>query len=425
MKFPRLPATVVCCCVAILLAAHLSAQAPLDIKGKIVYIDQGSLWSKTLPAGTPSEIIGGAENPQWSAASEWLSYDIPGGGSPDTLFVRLMSPPYTTLNFKAEGEVRWSPANEEIAIVTRDGLTRVRPNRETKNVQTQVLYHPEPGTRVISFCWSMDGNRVAVLTGDAQTQTLWQVDNTSAKAEKISLDADIGTAKLAGWTSDNKRIVMWPNPEGSESIAADGLPLIAVSIASPSAQAFLRDPVLRYPDFVSFSSKRPEILVISGSYRDSWTSKQLVSANPESGQVTLLTNRKVAVATADWSPDAESIAYAAGPDVGPVNGSDAAKKALDQRHLWIMKANGQSARQLTSDSQYRDEHPIWSKDGNYIVFVRVNTENRMSIWAMDVSGSAPVKLVDPILTGSTRNANAWYGDYGHVNWAKYMGWSRQ
>jgi WD40 repeat protein len=415
----------VCSCLAIFLAAHLSAQAPLDLKGKLVYIDQGSLWSKTLPTGTPSEIVGGGENPQWSAASEWLSYDIPGGGSPDTLFVRLMSPPYTTLNFKSEGEVHWSPANEEIAFVARYGLTRIRPNRETKSVQTQVLYHPDPGNRVISFCWSMDGKHLAVLSGDAQTQTLWQVDNASGKAEKISLDADIGSAKFAGWTSDNQRIVMWPNPEGSESIAADGLPLIAVSVTSPSAQAFLKDPVLRYPDFVAFSTKRPELLVISGAYRDSWTNKQLVSANPESGQAALLTDRKVAVAFANWSPDSESIAYVAGPDVGPIKGDAAAKKALDQRHVWSMAANGRSARQLTSDSQYRDEYPVWSKDGRYLLFVRLNTDNRISIWAMESSGATPIKLVDPILTGSTRTANAWFGDYGHVNWGKYLAWSRQ
>ena len=409
----------------ILLAAQTPSPASLDLKGKMVYVVEGSLWSKTLPNGAPSEITGAAENPRWSSANDWLSYDIPGAGGPDTLFVRLMSPPYTTLSFKSDGEVRWSPAHSEIAFVSRDGLTRIRPDRESKNVQNQVLYHPEPGTRILSFCWSSDGSRLAVLTGSADNQTLWNVDNTSLHAEKINLDADIGTGKLAGWTSDNQRVILWPNPEGSESVAADGLPVIAVSVTSPSAQAFLKDPVLRYLDFISFSPKSPDVLVISGAYRDSWTNKQLVSANPESGQVRILTPPKMAVASAAWSPDGESVAYSAGPDAGPIKGQAAAKKALDQRHLWLMKANGQQARQLTSDVQYRDEYPIWSTDGRYLVFARVDTDNRISIWGMEAGGGTPVKLVDSIIAGSSRLVDAWYGDYGHVDWGRFFSWSRQ
>jgi hypothetical protein len=81
----------------------------------------------------------------------------------------------------------------------------------------------------MSFCWSMDGSRLAVLKS-GQSPTLWSVDPASNRAEQIPVDADLGTAKLAGWTSDGQRVLIWPNPEESESIAADGLPLIAVYV---------------------------------------------------------------------------------------------------------------------------------------------------------------------------------------------------
>ena len=89
-----------------------------------------------------------------------------------------------------------------------------------------------------------------------------------------------------------------------------------------------------------------------------------------------------------------------------------------------MKANGQQSRQLTSDSQYRDEYPTWSRDGRYLVFARIDREDHIGIWAIDANGGTPVKLVDTIIAGSTRDANVWFGDYGHVNWAKYFAWSR-
>jgi Tol biopolymer transport system component len=195
-------------------------------------------------------------------------------------------------------------------------------------------------------------------------------------------------------------------------------------LTSPAAQAIVKEPVLRYADFLAFSPKRPEILVVSGGYRDTWTNKQIISVNPVTGQSSALTNRKVAVASIAWSPDGESIAYSAGPDAGPLSGGNPAKQALSQRHIWIMKANGQQARQLTSDSQYRDEHPIWSKDGRYLLFTRMDGQDNVSVWGMEPTGGVPTKLVDAIMGGVSRNGDAWFGYYGHIHWETYLSWSR-
>jgi len=195
-------------------------------------------------------------------------------------------------------------------------------------------------------------------------------------------------------------------------------------LTAAAAQSFTKEPVLRYADFLSFSPHRPEILVTSGGYRDSWTNKQLIAANPLTGQSSALPNRKLAVASIAWSPDGEWIAYSAGPDAGPMGEGNPAKAALSQRHLWIMKTNGQQPRQLTSDPQYRDEYPIWSKDGRYLVFARMDSKDTISLWGMDPSGSAPAKLVDAVMGGVTRNGDVWFGYYGHIHWATYFAWSR-
>jgi Tol biopolymer transport system component len=405
----------------LLASAFLVGQENTDSKGKIAYVHQGVLWAKALSLARPTEIARDGENPQWSPSGQWLSYDIPRPAI-NSLVVRAMSKPDVSLNLQTQGEVHWSPTKDELGFVTAQGLMLIRPDKEGHRVEPQVLYPTQKPNVVFSFCWSLDGNRLAVLISGQGTPTLWNVDPATKHADQIPMDADVGSAKLAGWTSDEQRIVMWPNPEESESVAADGLPLVAVSLTAPGAESFLKEPVLRHPDFVSFSPKRPEILVTSGAYRDSWTNKQLLIVNPTSGKSSTLTNRKLAVASVAWSPDGESIAYSAGPDAGPVAGGNPAKAALSQRHLWIVKASGQQPRQLTSDSQYRDEYPTWSKDGRYVVFTRIDSQDTISVWGIESGGGTPTKLVDAVMGGVGRDV--WFGFYGHIRWETYLAWSR-
>jgi hypothetical protein len=63
-----------------------------------------------------------------------------------------------------------------------------------------------------------------------------------------------------------------------------------------------------------------------------------------------------------WSPDGEWLAVGrrilSGPDGSPGN------------QIWLMKADGSPARQLTTEADVIYEQPVWSPDGGYLLFHR-------------------------------------------------------
>jgi hypothetical protein len=116
----------------------------------------------------------------------------------------------------------------------------------------------------------------------------------------------------------------------------------------------------------------------------------------------------------------------AAPNAGiDISGGDAAKAAMAQRKIWVMDQLGANKRQLTADPAYRDEFPQWSADGSQILFARLDTQDRWSLWMIPSSGGAPREVVadvSPNILGST--APAWFGYYGLVAWHDVMAWWR-
>jgi TolB protein len=154
--------------------------------------------------------------------------------------------------------------------------------------------------------------------------------------------------------------------------------------------------------------------VISGGNREAWTNKRLIAFNTATGNIMALTDDSTAVASCAWSPDGKVIAFAAGPNDREAGGGERAKQALSERRIWIMNADGQQRRRLTTDAQYRDEYPLWSKDGQHIVFMRMDTQNAISVWSVGVYDRTLMKLVDEMM-GPAAKAS-WFGYYGHVQW---------
>jgi hypothetical protein len=82
----------------------------------------------------------------------------------------------------------------------------------------------------------------------------------------------------------------------------------------------------------------------------------------------------------------------------------------------------QQARQLTDDPADRDEYPLWSADGASILFARVDTEDRASLWLVPAVGGEPRRVVDAL--SPPPDALSWLGYYGHVDWGKLLDWWR-
>jgi Tol biopolymer transport system component len=216
---------------------------------------------------------------------------------------------------------------------------------------------------------------------------------------------------LDKWTPDGKNILFWEDPDFSASFAADGLPLFAVSFPEGKVRS-LGVETLAYPTVNQFSPDGRFLAVTEGTGRATWTNKRISVVDLLSGAKAALTPENFAALFPSWSPSGESIAYAAGPEV-----SDEVREGPDltlgEVHIWVMKADGSQALQLTSDPAYRDQRPRWSADGKSIVFCRVSAAEEGSVWRVGATGGKPEQLAGPLAL-----EDGMFGFYGYTDWGR-------
>jgi TolB protein len=81
-----------------------------------------------------------------------------------------------------------------------------------------------------------------------------------------------------------------------------------------------------------------------------------------------------------WSPNSDKLAY-----VSHENGSP---------DIFVINSNGTGNKRLT-DTPLRDENPVWTKDGNYIIFSSNRNPNVASqIYIMRTQGQLQTPLTD-------------------------------
>ena len=73
------------------------------------------------------------------------------------------------------------------------------------------------------------------------------------------------------------------------------------------------------------------------------------------------------------------------------------------------------------DDRYRDEYPVWAKDGRHVVFVRMDERDSVSVWSIEIGNGRLLKLVDEI--GGLEAKDSWFGFYGHLSWSSHVAFS--
>ncbi|HEX9379403.1 MAG TPA: hypothetical protein VF872_07420 [Gaiellaceae bacterium] len=151
------------------------------------------------------------------------------------------------------------------------------------------------------------------------------------------------------------------DPQGSASLAADGLLLQVIS--TKGGRAHRIGMTLGYSDYLTWCSGR--LIFTGGGNRLATTNKRLLVASPPAWQARpLLETPKRAWVSVACAPDGRSLVAQSQPRSEDYNFS------ATKWELWRVGTNG-SRRRLTSPPPHSsDESPRFSRDGRSIFFVR-------------------------------------------------------
>lgn len=428
--------------------------------GRLAYVQGGDIWVKTLPSGTPLRLTtdGYNKDPRWSPSGEWLAFrkdhqviveqEVPcenqkPRNQPCTESTTVLQKQVWVIEANAtsahplyEGAsvdaFAWSPVDDRLAYLAAPvGLSII--NADGTGLVTVVSQAPADRTspgRVGRFAWNPDGTSIAyewrtqALEQSSPYQGLWKV-STDGKAQVELYDSGFpkkSEVTLAGWSPLGKRVLFWQG-EVPYAPLTDGAPLYTVDTdKDPSKSAVVRlgagESVLSYGDFIApaprgaRSEVRDAVALVLGASRNTWGNKRIELAGRD------LSPKDLAAISPAWSPDGALLAFSAMPDRADLGSGELVRQELMQRRIWVTNVAGEPQPQrITNSTVYRDERPLWSADGNHILFARLDARGRASLWLMAADGSSSRQVVDELTPAPDPVLS-----YGHVDWDAWFDW---
>jgi hypothetical protein len=170
-----------------------------------------------------------------------------------------------------------------------------------------------------------------------------------------------GPIMLFRWSGDGRWLFFAIDPQGSASLAADGLPLQVIS--TKGGRPHRIGMTLGYSDYLTWCSGR--LVFTGGGDRLATTNRRLLVASPPAWRARpLLETPKRAWGSLACAPNSRSLVAQSQPRSEDYNFS------ATKWELWRVGMNG-SRRRLTSPPPHSaDESPRFSRDGRSIFFVR-------------------------------------------------------
>jgi dipeptidyl aminopeptidase/acylaminoacyl peptidase len=382
---------------------------------RVAYIVNGDVWVRALPAGAAQQMTDDGLNsrPKWSPSGRYLAFlkDI-------ELWTVDMVDGTGWAWASPVATFAWSPVDDQLAYVAGSGILRMMV-ADPATLRDRALIPPEVGLQgaIGRIAWRPDGQAITYEWRQGREhQSLRWVPAEGGESSELYVSGvpERGEAVLVGWASEDALLFL----QGellSASLLADGAPLYAVSV-DDGAVSRLQDSVLTHADFAVLADGGRAFAVVAGAGRGTWSNKRLDVVDVMTGDVVTLSLPEQAATSPSWSPDGTRVAYAAMADRGDLVGGNTAREGLATRRIWIADAAGGEGVRVTGDAAYRDERPLWSGDGSSLLFVRMDADEGVSLWWLDLAVGEPVRVVDDVgpLPGP---AEAWFGNYGHIDWA--------
>jgi dipeptidyl aminopeptidase/acylaminoacyl peptidase len=359
--------------------------------GRIAYVRSGSLHVLDLATCEDRVLAKPASSPvRFSPDGRWTAF---GSGAVVSARGGQVRRARTTYAWA------WAPRGHVLAAVTpRGGLL----------LGSRRLLPDGWGTSDVAF--APDGS-IVVARSRRTRGSIWTLARPSRTPNQV-IAFSSGPPELAAvsriW------VAYWVRPDGSNSIAADGLPLEAKYFVSGARGSRLADATLLWPDDVSKCGRG--LVFTAGADRYASNDKRLLAATPSTTDRGwtirgVSRDRKRSWVAPSCSPDARWVAAAAGPHrVG--------RFGREARSIWRLATRGSSRRQLTRPPAGKsDESPRWSRNGRSIVFVRSGPTrgDATAAGSIYVVASAGGPAVGPFArVGPTGNY------YGHYAWSDVL-----
>ncbi len=426
--------------------------------GQLAYVQGGDIWIIPLldEAARPRRLTTDGYNrePRWSPSGKWLAYrkERPvaiSGPSMSTQGSNLSVVRRQVWVMQADGtgnrplnqgqsvEVfAWSPQGDRLAyassggglyIINADGtdlISLITPDISVSLGEQQIgRISWRPDGRSIAYEW-----RIQPISRPMVRQEL-RIVSVEDGAPLAIYNADIlsrSEVVLAGWSSRGNEMLFVQDrsgetygisPLGSGQLYALPVGLQQATAAAPQQVDYAE--ILPYADFVApnpplpFRQEREAVALVAGQNQGTWTDKRIKSA----GQ--FVTGEDLAAISPAWSPQGNRLAFAAMPDVG--DPSDGKLTILLPRRIYTANAVGDpQLHALTNLDAYRDERPLWSSDGNYLLFARFDAKSRASLWVISSGGGVPRQVVDELTPAPDPLES-----FGHVSWDAYYDWWRR
>jgi hypothetical protein len=406
--------------------------------GRVAYMKDGDIWVKPLPEGEALRLTSDGMNsfPRWSPSGKWLAY-LHGEGQLN--LVRADGTGAHVLDHGPVKEFAWSPTADQLAftlgwgqpdelwVVNADGthqvnlVSRQGVGESSGQVESagSFLWHPMGG-KLIYEQWVGGPNQPQTYQG------LWEVNSFTGEDRQPAIDTGVpedNQGVLAGWMAGGKLLLVWRNYLGSAGTIVDGGPLWQLPYAATGQAEPIIDMLTHKDYFSADPTNTGRLAAISGMGRETWADKGLYLYDYTARTGRILTGSDEAAAFPAFSPDGMRLAYVAMPDQETGLEIEALHQALLGRDLWLIELRagnpedpGQS-RQLTNDPAYRDERPEWSRDGQFLLFPRLDAADNVSLWLAPVVGGEPILVLDSLASDFD-----WFGYTGYIYWDAWYDW---
>ena len=232
---------------------------------------------------------------------------------------------------------------------------------------------------------------------------------------------ELAPAWLEGFSPNGRWLLFWEDTQNSASLAADGLPLVALPLAGGRPKVMTGE--LHYRDYLTWCGSKLVFVLNHGGREVTLGDGIATASGPDWKPETILPAKGKISWTSVACPTQAAAARGGGGLVvagGPAGNDE--PFGHEHRSLWMVAAEPHATPQQLSQTVppvgYSDELPMWSGDGRWILFVRTRGGGigRGKLYALD-----PFRgdVVGPIASvGASGNY------YGAYSWASQIDWHR-